>query len=587
MKIFNYTQHIVTASIFTLLTACSSAPVDETVQRPVSSLDKMIDAAFQQEPVKKADDEKVSDDVSSALLPDINISAPGSGGIDVEPRFDIKVRRQNVRNFFMGLVEDTGYNMVLHPKVRGRITLNLKNVTVQEVMEVVRDVYGYDFEKNKTGFKVFPNTMRTRIFRLNYLDVERQGGSRMSVSSGQVTDNYSSGSGYSSGGYSGSSYSGSGTSGSSYGSNSGQRVSGSSINTISKSDFWKELQESLDALVGKKKGRNVVINAQSGMIIVRALPSELRAVEKLIDDIQDVIQRQVIIEAKILEVELNERYQSGINWSALSLAGANRYQLNQVGGGSIFGGSGVTSIAGNTGDLDPSALSQVNGSSTSAFGGMFSLALNIGSGFSAFIELLKTQGDVHVLSSPQVSTVNNQKAVIKVGTDEFFITDVQNNTSTTTSVASTQSNVRLTPFFSGVALDVIPQISKGGKIILHVHPSVSNVSEKVKDISVSSTSTLSVPLAISSIRESDSIISAKSGQIVVIGGLMQNTTEQRESKVPLLGDIPLVGSLFRHSQEIKKKSELVILLKPIVVDSDKTMNNYVDRIKTRFSNKMH
>ena len=323
------------------------------------------------------------------------------------------------------------------------------------------------------------------------------------------------------------------------------------------------------------------------MIIVRALPSELRAVEKLIDDIQDVIQRQVIIEAKILEVELNERYQSGINWSALSLAGANRYQLNQVGGGSIFGGSGVTSIAGNTGDLDPSALSQVNGSSTSAFGGMFSLALNIGSGFSAFIELLKTQGDVHVLSSPQVSTVNNQKAVIKVGTDEFFITDVQNNTSTTTSVASTQSNVRLTPFFSGVALDVIPQISKGGKIILHVHPSVSNVSEKVKDISVSSTSTLSVPLAISSIRESDSIISAKSGQIVVIGGLMQNTTEQRESKVPLLGDIPLVGSLFRHSQEIKKKSELVILLKPIVVDSDKTMNNYVDRIKTRFSNKMH
>ena len=541
-----------------LLSACAS----QTSLTSSSSLDRMVDNAFKDEQATPSTAEQTAsdDEVASALLPDINLSAPGAESIDVEPRFDIKVNRALVRNFFMGLVDDSNYNMILHPKVKGRITLDLKNVTVTEVMEVVRDVYGYDFEKSKTAFSVFPNTMRTRIFSMNYLNVNRTGGSNMSVSSGQVTE----------------SVSGTGET-----ANTTQSVSGSNLNTESKSDFWVELKESLTALVGNKKGRNVVVSAQSGMVIVRAMPHEIRAVEKFINRTQSFVQRQVIIEAKILEVELNERFQTGINWAALSESGSNRTLAGQTGGGSIFGGSGVTSIAGNTGELNPTALSQITGTATSAFGGMFSLALNAGSNFTAFIELLKTQGDVQVLSSPQVSTVNNQKAVIKVGKDEFFITDVQSNTSTTTAVASTQSNVTLTPFFSGVALDVIPQISANGEIILHVHPTVSSVTEKTKNISTSTTTSLSVPLAISSIRESDSIVRAKSGQVVIIGGLMQNSITQNVSKVPLLGDIPLIGGLFRHTQDISKKSELVILLKPIVVDSEQQMSQQVDQMKSR------
>lgn len=545
-----------------LLSACASAPE----KKEVSALDQMINDAFQsdQSAVTAPTEQSASDnEIANALLPDINLSAPGAGSIDVEPRFDIKVNRAKVRQFFMGLVDDSNYNMILHPKVSGRITLDLKNVTVIEVMDVVRDVYGYDFEKTQTAFSVFPNKIRTRIFTMNYLNVNRSGGSNMSVSSGQVTE----------------SVTGSGATASST-----QSVSGSNLSTESKSDFWKELKESLTALVGNKKGRNVVVSPQSGMVVVRAMPHELRAVEKFINKTQSFVQRQVIIEAKILEVELNERFQTGINWAALQTSGSNRALAGQTGGGSIFGGSGVSGIAGNTGTLDPSALSQVAGTATSAFGGMFSLALNAGSNFSAFIELLSTQGDVQVLSSPQVSTVNNQKAVIKVGKDEFFITDVQSNTSTTTATASTQSNVELTPFFSGVALDVIPQISENGEIILHVHPTVSSVTEKTKNISVSSGTSLSVPLAISSIRESDSIIRAKSGQVVIIGGLMQSTVEDNVSKIPLLGDIPLLGALFRHTQQITKKSELVILLKPIVVTSDDQMNKHVRRMKSRLKN---
>ena len=544
-----------------LLSACasSSGPKQE------SALDEMINDAFQGSQAAMSEKEQGASDaeVASALLPDINLSAPGAGSIDVEPRFDIKVHRAKARQFFMGLVDDSSHNMILHPKVKGRITLDLKNVNVLNVMEVVRDVYGYDFEKNATGYSVFPNTMRTKIFTLNYLNVNRSGGSNMSVSSGQVTE----------------SVSGTGASASTT-----QNISGSNINTKSDSNFWKDLNTSLTAIVGTKKGRNVVVSPQSGMIVVRAMPHEIRAVEKFINKTQSFVQRQVIIEAKILEVELNERYQSGINWGALQASGNNSVLAGQTGGGSIFGGSGVTSTAGNSGILDPSSLTQITGTAAKAFGGMFSLALNVGSDFAAFIELLKTQGDVQVLSSPQISTVNNQKAVIKVGKDEFFITDVQSNTSTTTATASTQSNVELTPFFSGVALDVIPQISEDGEIVLHVHPSVSSVTEKTKNINVSSGSSLSVPLAISSIRESDSIIRAKSGQVVILGGLMQNTIEQQVSQIPLLGDIPLLGALFRHTQEISKKSELVILLKPIVIDSDQQMSKQVSRMKSRLKN---
>lgn len=546
-----------------LLVSCASK-ADK--KQEVTALDKMIETAFSNEPAATKESEAASpDQVASALLPDINLSVPGSGGIDVEPRFDIKVNRANVRQFFMGLVEGTPYNMVLHPSVAGKITLDLKNVTVNEVMKVVRDVYGYDFEQTKTGFQVFPNTMQNRIFKVNYLNVNRSGDSQMRVSSGQVTESVSSNA--------------QGTS------TSTQNVSGSQIQTKSQSNFWAELKDSLTAIVGNKDGRNVVISPQSGIVVVRAMPHELREVEKYLNDTQKFVQRQVIIQAKILEVELSDHFQSGINWAALktSKSGNNSVLAGQTGGGSIFSGSGFSGIAGNEGNLNPSAITQPDGTATSAFGGVFSLALSIGNDFSAFIELLKGQGNVQVLSSPQVSTVNNQKAVIKVGQDEFFITDVESNTNTSTATTTTQNNVELTPFFSGVALDVIPQIDDKGEIILHIHPTVSSVTEKVKNISVSSTTALSVPLAVSSIRESDTIIRAKSGQVVVLGGLMKNSVEKSTSGVPLLGDLPLIGGLFRHTQDVTKKSELVILLRPVVIDSDDTWTDQVRQIRSRFN----
>ncbi len=511
------------------------------------------------------------DEITNALVPAINLNIPGLNNIttrntDIQP-FDIRVNRVKAQQFFMGLVDGTDMNMVLHPDISGRITLDLKNVVVSDVMRVTRDVFGYDFSLTGNTYQVYPNILRTKIFKINYLSVNRSGDSKMRVNSGQVTE---------------SSSSGGSSNASSDSSTTRESVSGSSVSTLYQSDFWTELEVSLKSILSNKENRSVVVNAQSGIVVIRALSSELRVIEQYLKETQTNVQRQVILETKILEVELSDSYQTGINWAALHKTASDKVLFGVTGGGSIFD-NGASIIDGNSGNLDPSALSQVNGTASSAFGGVFSLALNLGSGFAAFIELLKSQGDVQVLSSPRISTINNQKAVIKVGVDEFFITDLTSNTSTSTTTNNTQNNVEFTPFFSGVALDVIPQISDDGIIILHIHPTVSNVNDKVKSIDISGTTTLKIPLAISTIRESDSIIRARDGQVVVIGGLMQNTIINKEASVPFLGDLPLVGALFRHTQKITKKSELVILVKPIIVKSNQQWNNNIRNTKNNFN----
>ncbi len=211
--------------------------------------------------------------------------------------------------------------------------------------------------------------------------------------------------------------------------------------------------------------------------------------------------------------------------------------------------------------------------------GIFSMIYK-GTSFNAAIELLESQGDVQVLSSPRISTVNNQKAVIKVGTDEFFVTDVSTTTVTGTSTATTP-DVTLTPFFSGISLDVTPQINKSGDIVLHIHPIVSEVEDQQKTITLG-TDDFTLPLALTTVRESDSIVRTKNQQVIVIGGLMQNKVKNRVNSTPFLGDIPLIGGLFRQTREAVVKSELVILLKANLVDGNYNQKQ-IQQIKNRIN----
>ena len=497
----------------------------------------------------------VPEEISRALVPSLQLDDRKLAAPKDETRFDIAVNEVPAQQFFMSLVDGTHYNVVVHPDVGGKISLNLKNVTIPEVIAAARDVYGYEFEHTPYGFQILPSRLEARVFQINYLNINRSGSSSTFVSAGTLQRGHHNNSSQDSG--QSDQQAGNDNSG---GNDSNSGAVGTQINTkLPETSFWQELNASVTALVGNGKGRSVVVNPQSGVVVVRALRSELREVETFLSAAQLIAQRQVVLEAKILEVSLSDGFQSGINWAAI----AGEFALGHTGGGTAFQQDPSTSDSkGSQFNLIP-GLSKIAGVPASAFGGVFSLAVN-GSDFSAFLELLKTQGNVQVLSSPRIATMNNQKAVIKVGTDEFFVTDVSTTTVTGTSTTSTP-NIELTPFFSGIALDVTPQISRDGDVMLHVHPTVSEVVDQRKDITVGGVSQ-ALPLARSTVRESDSIVEAKSGQLIVIGGLMQNKTADRDAKTPALGDLPLVGGLFRQRQAQTTKSELVILLRPLVID---------------------
>jgi MSHA biogenesis protein MshL len=456
------------------------------------------------------------------------------------PRFDVAAMQANLADFFQSLVTDTPYSVVLHPDVSGQISLQLKQVTLPETMAIVQQLYGFDIRQHGLIYKIYPAGLRTETIAVNYLMLQRQGFSSISVNSGGVSqDNQNNQSGQNNqNSQSNNSQNNSGNQ-NGLGQNSQQQFNGSTIQSESKTDFWKDLEKAVSTVLGEGPQRMVVVTPQAGLVTVRGMPEEIAAVKAYLGQSEQHLQRQVVLEAKIIEVTLNDEYQQGINWQN-AMMNLRNTSFN-------FNTSGV--IASNA--------------ITSSLGGVTAISFN-NADFNGVINLLETQGNAQVLSSPRVTAMNNQKAVIKVGQDEYFVTNVSSDTTVGVGGTTSSPNISLQPFFSGIALDVTPQIDQNGSVILHVHPSVTETAEQSKTIRFSDEQIV-LPLAQSNIRESDTIIRARSGEIVVIGGLMQTVTSDSESRTPVLSAIPLLGKLFTSINKVEKKKELVILLKPTVV----------------------
>ncbi len=507
------------------------------------------------------------EEVNNALLPPLVVPTPSADGTPVEAKFDLVVNNTPAQQVFMAIVSGTRYSMLLHPEVSGSISLNLKDVTVFDALESIREMYGYEYKMDGSRIYIQPLGLQTRLFQVNYLTGQREGKSNLRVSSGSVSDT-------SSGPVPGVTPT---TVIPTAGATS-RGMDSSKVSMSSKTDFWEELSTALTAIVGTEKGRSVVISPMSGVIVVRAMPDELKNVSAYLKASQISIERQVILEAKIVEVQLNESFQSGVNWAVFQNRPNSKLSAGQAGTGSTMASAtaGVASTLANT------ALSAVPGSNllpaaTTPAGSLFGLAFQT-SNFAALLNFLETQGDVHVLSSPRIATLNNQKAVLKVGTDEFFVTNVYTTTTTGTATTSTPS-VTLQPFFSGIALDVTPRIDENDEIILHVHPSVSQVSTVNKTVNVGGVGgTMNLPLASSSVSETDSVVRARGGQIVAIGGLMRQATFDDQSGIP-----GMPKSVFGQVSKRTEKRELVILIKPTVVNSDKDWSEDIARSRDRIS----
>jgi len=549
MNTINITPWLLAAS---LLAGCAAPPA------PPSGINPAIMGEFDKAAARKP--EPRPREVDAALLPPLRMEMPEVAGKPIEPRFDLSVSNAPAQQVFMSLVSGTRYSMLVHPAVTGAISVSLKDVTLEEALDSIRELYGYEYRIEGSRISIQAPGLQTRLFRVNYLTGQRRGTSDLRVQSGSVSDV-------------------SGGGGAPQPVSAAQPIPGavpgaglpvarsidtSRVSTQQSSDFWAELRTSLAAIVGTAEGRSVVVSPQSGIVVVRALPPELRAVEQFLRETRLAVERQVMLEAKIVEVTLSEGYQAGINWALFR----SNFQAGQISPDTRLGGPGqplsTGSAGGQTSDIVGRALTL--GGAANPIGAIFGLALQT-TNFATLLQFLQSQGNVQVLSSPRIATLNNQKAVLKVGTDEFFVTNVSTVTTTTGTTTQQTPTVTVAPFFSGVLLDVTPQIDDSGSIMLHIHPSVSEVTESQLRVELGGTiPSITLPLARSSINETDTIVRVTDGNIVAIGGLMK--VDVRDDRGGPPGISEAIGFL-RNADRQSVKREIVILLKPTVVHGDR------------------
>lgn len=531
-----------------LLAACASSP--KVYEKSAEAIRAELDAATA----------KPAERPGSGLYPSLRLDMPEPVAPPREQRFDLVVNDAPVRQVLLSLVADTPYSMLLPNDLDGRITVSLKNVTMSEALSSLRQLYGYEYRVEGQRIFIQSRALQTRIMKVNYLNAVRRGSSDIRVISGSVSDSSGSTS--------------TGTS-STTGNNQSNFVT-SKITTTSQSDFWGELQAAVKSIIGSEPGRSVVVSPQSGVLVVRALPGEIAQVERFLAASQLSLERQVIIEAKIMEVTLSNQFQAGINWAAF---GGSRFAVGQLTPGSSINQNGTLT----TNPISGNPLRTLANAADAA-GAMFGMVLRTAN-FAAVINLLEEQGQVHVLSSPRVATLNNQKAVLKVGSDDFFVTGVSSSTTTSTSGNSGNStstpNLTLQPFFSGIALDVTPQIDDGDQITLHVHPMVTKVSSVIQEVDLGTMGKFKLPLASSQVSEMDSVVRALDGQMIALGGLIRQGSSNSDSQVPGIGSVPIVGNLFKQQGRDSERRELVILLRPTIVQAAGDWDGEISQSKQR------
>jgi MSHA biogenesis protein MshL len=500
---------------------------------PLSQMDKYMDTSERLE----QEGESYTD---NPLLPTtLNDS---SYSIDIPSyQLSIQAEQMDVRQFYMSLVEGTNINMIISPAVSGKISFVAHEMPIEEILEIVYEQYGFPWSKNHSGYLIEGNQVETKTYNISYLAISRQSDSVMSVSGGSNQTN---------------------------------------ISTNYESDVMKELQESLDHLIGEDESASYQINRSSGLLVMHAEAKIHKKVEEFLVNLRENLHHQVLIEAKIIEVRLSDQYKQGIDWS--SIFANEQIAAGQIGSGSLMNsnvgqavGQGNSALV-NLTDLNNRPVDGFgkflwDSFQTAQMGGIFKIGL-FKNNFKFVLDLLAGQGQVQVLSSPRITTLNNQKALIRVGEEKKFLTQLNSSRNEgiyrlpNGEIASRESSnpgISFQTYFSGIALVVMPHIIDDGNLILHVHPSISTISEEKKTYTING-QTYEFHLPSNDIRESDSVIRVENEQIVVLGGLMKSEEHSQNAYVPFLKSAPI----FDHEVSAQSKSELVILIKPFIVTAE-------------------
>lgn len=573
--------------LFLLLSACAARPVSVPDTTILTEIQEVLEAAALAQVVPGTEDSLNEDD--SGLLGELipSLSLDQSLLAPIEERFPVRTGDVELPAlvFFNSLFDGTEYGVVVSPDVEVEINLNLPPVTIEEIMDTVAEIYNLDITRRGNTFLVRPGGLRTRQFTIDYLNVQRSGSSSISITSGNnqssgggQNGNFNNGGNFNSGGNSNSGGFGNNAGFTNNGQNGGVGGGGGvgQISTTTNTDFWSTLEAAISNLIGvagsgggvatssslfgissasrqsnlTDEGKKVLVDPLTGMVIVTAFPRELDVVEKYIKDAEEILRREVIIQIQFLEVVLNKGFQYAIDFNTFG-----RQANNVLTGSGAFKGT----EGGLLGSNDPQAAEFLSGDfGIEGISNPLQFTTDF-SDFDAVFEILETRGTTQVISSPQLRVLNNHKAVFQGGAQEFFQTQAGSTTVASGSSTTTSANNSLQPFFSGISMDITPQISSDGQITLHVHPIISAVDSQSKSIAGQV-----VPLALTTTREIDSVIKAENGKITLLGGLAFERNIQDTAGIPGISQIPVLGDVLEQKQAQSVKSEFIILLKPIM-----------------------
>jgi MSHA biogenesis protein MshL len=496
-------------SVVYLFSGCKGKPepaperAPETFPVPESSLEELTVPQFQEEePARLA------------------VGSPGK-------LYSLRVREAQIQDVLLALAQESGENLVVDPEVTGTVTVNLNRVTLEQALNAVLGQLGFSYRREGRIIRISKPVLETRIFSVNYISTSRKGDKTIIATHG----------------------SGAG----------GEQISASETRIAGKDemDFWAEIQEGLTAIIfsderpaavlrarqagvvsslTSQDGKKLVISKVSGLIQVRDYPEKLREVANFLEQMEVSSQRQVLIQARFLEVTLRKGYETGIRWDNIQEQFFNldltelSLSWNLFGGGTSSNATGALLVAGAAGPLA---------------GGDFVLA--------DLVKALETQGKVKALASPKIATMNNQTAIVKVARQDVYFTSEISQGEVSTLQSFTPNTIDV-----GVILDVTPQIGSGGNITMNIHPSITAEFDRV-------TAPDGSEFPLLRIREADTVVKVRDGQTIIIAGLIQESDTTERTGLPCLTNLPVLSYFFGYREERAEKTELVILITPTVL----------------------
>jgi MSHA biogenesis protein MshL len=521
--------------------------------------------------------------------------------------YSVTVHKVPVQSLLFALARDAGLNVDVHPGIEGTVTLNALDQTLPQLLNRIQRQVDMRYEINSGTLTVLPDTPEWRNYKVDYVNIARTTSSSVNIATQISTTGSGGGSSNpvaatlpaattTTGGAVQQQPLNNGANGN--GSNNSTTV----VNNRSDNNFWYSLEKNIrdmlrgsnlndnpvDPLAGMQqagqpgapgtpaaaagfdanafgqsrgstRGNSVIVNAEGGLIAVRATSRQHEKIREFLDIVLGAAKRQVLIEATVIEVRLGDQYQQGINWSSLGKGGLSLTQ-------GIVGGPLPSGVSPN---VSPGVFVLNYANPTSRIGNI-----------ATTIQLLESFGKVKVLSSPKISVLNNQTALLKVVDNNVFFSikvtpAVLGLNGTPTSPATYESHLETVPV--GFVMSVTPQISESDEVTLNVRPTITRIVGYVQDPNPAlAAGNVVSRVPVIQARELESIMKVSSGQIAVMGGLMQDSVDNTKDGVPGLMDVPLIGNLFSYRNENSTKTELVIFMRPVVVKDASVNGDYKD-----------